>query len=526
MRVLHWITAASDATGAFTLAALAVAPIITNVASARADAEKLYQEQCAVCHGADFGGYIGPGLNRDVLKWRNEAYLRAKITTGGVGTLMPSHPSWSRKLSRQEIAELSALIKSTPVRDVVWDIDHVRNSLEILVPDETTLPARPTYRIDDIFDLMAVTARGHFAAGSAAKIVFFNGRSNEIVGELATGYAPHIVNYHPTQARWAYATTDAGYLLKIDLHSLQTVRRIRVGLNGPSLAVSRDGRYIAAGSYVPNTAVILRADTLEPVKLMQLRGIDPDGKLVEADSGAILATPYADYFVVALEQAGQVWIVDLAAPDMPVTQIPNVGRHLHDAIVSPSGRHVVMSSYDDNVAVVIDLQQKAVVKRMPAGRKPHFGSGTVIKVSGRTLGVGTNIGAPPTGPSVVSVFDMDTFEVVKQIPVLGPTESPAAHPDAPYIVVDIVGRGPDAAKIQLIDKQSLEVVKTIDVGGHSQFPEYTADGRHLYVSAGYHGNKLVIYDSRTWRRVKSVSMEAPAGIFSHRRSRAVAIGLE
>lgn len=111
-------------------------------------------------------------------------------------------------------------------------------------------------------------------------------------------------------------------------------------------------------------------------------------------------------------------------------------------------------------------------------------------------------------------------------PVLGPTESPAAHPDAPPIVVDIVGKGPDTGKIQLIDKRSLEVVRTITVGGHSQFPEYTSDGRHLYVSAGYRGNRLVIYDARTWRRVRSVAMEAPAGIFSHRRGRAVAIGLE
>jgi mono/diheme cytochrome c family protein/DNA-binding beta-propeller fold protein YncE len=524
MRAHHWSAGVGDLTavGAFTLAAL----LLVAVTPAGADAEKLYQEHCAVCHGADFGGYIGPGLNRDTLARHNEAYLRAKITTGGVGTLMPGHPLWSKRLTRQDIEELAALIKSTPVRDVAWDLDHVRSSLEVLVPNEASLPGSPTYRIDNIVDLMAVTARGHFASGPAAKIVFFNGKTNQVVGELATQYAPHIVNYHPTQARWAYATTDAGYLLKIDLYSFRVVRRIRVGLNGVSLAVSRDGRYVAAGSYVPNAAVILRSDTLEPVKLMQLRGTDLDGKDVESDSGVILATPFADYFVIALEQSGQVWIVDLASPDMHVTQIPNVGRHLHDAFLSPSGRHVVMSSYDDNIAVVIDLQEKQIIKRMPAGRKPHFGSGAVIKVGGKTLGFGTNIGAQPTGQSVVSVFDMDTFEVIKQIPVLGPTESPAAHPDAPYIVVDIVGRGPQTSKIQLIDKQTLEVVRTIDVGGHSQFPEYTADGRYLYVSAGYRGNKLVIYDSRTWRRVRSVSMEAPAGIFSHRRSRAVAIGLE
>lgn len=42
------------------------------------------------------------------------------------------------------------------------------------------------------------------------------------------------------------------------------------------------------------------------------------------------------------------------------------------------------------------------------------------------LGIGTNIGARTCEPYEVTVFDMDTFEVVKRIPVLGPTESPAA----------------------------------------------------------------------------------------------------
>ena len=39
----------------------------------------------------------------------------------------------------------------------------------------------------------------------------------------------------------------------------------------------------------------------------------------------------------------------------------------------------------------------------------------------------------------MTVLDLQTFEVVKRIPVIGPTESPAAHPRAPYIVVDLVG---------------------------------------------------------------------------------------
>jgi len=31
-------------------------------------AERLYADHCAVCHGADRGGYIGPALNSDQTK--------------------------------------------------------------------------------------------------------------------------------------------------------------------------------------------------------------------------------------------------------------------------------------------------------------------------------------------------------------------------------------------------------------------------------------------------------------------------
>jgi len=500
------------------------------------EAERLYADHCAVCHGADRGGYIGPALNSEQTKL-NQEQIRAKILVGGVTTLMPQHPTWPGKLSRKKMDLLASLIAQRPKQSMSWGLEDIRNSLEVLVADESTLPNKPTYKIENLDDLMAIMARGRFAAGDEAKVVFFDGRTNKKVGEVSTDFAPHLMDFHPKQERWAYVRDDIGYILKIDLYSLKIVRKVRAGLNGTSLAVSRDGRYLAAGSFVPNTAVILDAATLEPLKLMELRGIDPDGKMVEADSGMITSTPYADVFVIALEQAGQVWIMDLNKPDMPITKITDVGRHLHDAFLSPDGRYVVVSSYDDNINAVIDLAEKGIAKKIPAGCQPHLGSGAVVRSHGRLLGIGTNIGSRPCEPYEVTVFDMDTFEIVKRIPVLGPTESPAAHPKAPYIVVDIVGTGPSASKIQFIDKKTLKVVKTLTVAGvlgHSHFPEYTARGDYLYVSsgvggdrtAGYDGDRLVIYDAHTLKKVKTVPMEVPAGVFSHLRARTVVVGLE
>lgn len=121
--------------------------------------------------------------------------------------------------------------------------------------------------------------------------------------------------------------------------------------------------------------------------------------------------------------------------------------------------------------------------------------------------------------------------------MIGPTESPAAHPDAPYVIVDIVGTGPNANKLQFVDKNTLEVVRTLEVEGtlgHSHFPEYTARGDFFYVSARYRGDRslsvpggrLVIFDSRTLREVKSIPVDVPAGVFSRVRARTVVVGLQ
>jgi len=484
-------------------------------------ANMLYSENCTTCHGADHGHYIGPALNKDSLAKLPEVAVAAIIKGGVGGSLMPP---WGQRFSDDQINQLAAMLKATPKSDVVWDMRDIKNSIEVYIA-KSSLPDSPQYKISDLDSLMAVMSRGTFSNGENSKVVFFNGENNKVVGEVVTWTAPHLVDYHPTNERWAYAKTDGGRIFKIDLYSMKATRSVKVGYSGPSLAVSWDGRYLATGSFVPNTVVILDSDTLMPIKYLELSGIDPDGKMVVSDSGSITATPYGNYFAIALENAGQVWIADLNREDIPITKIKNVGRHLHDAFLTKDGRYLTIAAYDDSKLAVIDFKTKTVVKDIPAGCVPHTGSGAITKVGDRMLGFGTNFGSGSgCDKTVVTVFDTANFEVVKQIPVIGGTESPAAHPDAPYVAVDIIS-GSNADKIQLIDKNSLEVVKTLAPGGHSHFPEYTADGKYLYVSAGYAGNKLVIYDSKTLKVVKEVSLEVPAGIFSHVRPDIVTVGL-
>lgn len=496
----------------------------SNSAQAEADnaskAHELYQNNCASCHGSDHGGYLAPALNADTLKGRSPTALRSLIMTGSFDTLMP--PFYGR-LSDDEIRMLVQHLQSTPKLDnPSWTLDDMKASLKVYIKDESKLPAQPAYKIDSMDNVIGVAARGKYGRGDGSKAVFINSTTHEKIGEVATGTAAHIIEFNPTNPRWAYVKTDTAEIYKIDLYSMKAVRSIKTGFNGPGIGISRDGKYIMAGSFVPHNAVILDADTLEPLKTFELEGVDPDGNQVSSDSGMIIGTPYADIFAIALENAGQVWVVDLKY-DFPVTRITDVGRHLHDAFLTHGGKKLMVASYDDSIVAAIDLEERQLIKKLPAGCVPHVGGGSAVVVDGRTLGFGTNFG--DCDKTVVSVWDLDTMEVVKQVPVSGGTESPAAHANAPYVAVDIISKDRRARTVQLIDKKSLEVVKTLDVGGHAYFPEYSADGKFLYISAGYSGDEVVVYDSVSLKKVASVAMESPAGIFSRGRVKYMTRGL-
>lgn len=489
-------------------------------AQATSDMHQLYEDNCASCHGSDHGGFIAPALNADTLKGRSPMALRTITMTGSFDTLMP--PFYGR-LSDDEIRGLVKHLQTTPKQaNPAWTIDDIKASIKVYVKDESTLPAKPTYQINSMDDVIGVAARGKYGRGSGSKAVFINSVTHKQIGEIPTTTAAHIIDYNPANPRWAYVKTDTAEIFKVDLYSMQAVRSVKTGFNGPGLGVSRDGKYIMAGSYVPHNAVILDADTLEPLKTFELEGVDPDGKMVSSDSGMIIGTPFADIFAIALENAGQVWVVDLKE-GFPVTKIEKVGRHLHDAFLSHGGSKLMVASYDDSIVAAIDLKDRKIIKKLEAGCVPHVGGGSVVEVDGRTLGFGTNFG--DCDKMVVSVWDLDKMEVVKQVPVDGGTESPAAHANAPYVAVDIISKDRRARTIQLIDKKTLEVVKTLDVGGHAYFPEYSADGKFLYVSAGYSGDEVVVYDSKSLKKVASVQMESPAGIFSHGRVRYMTRGL-
>src|SRR3990172_4412166 len=86
---------------------------------------------------------------------------------------------------------------------------------------------------------------------------------------------------------------------------------------------------------------------------------------------------------------------------------------------------------------------------------PHLGSGIVWDYRDTTV-----LATPNLKEGVVSVIDLNTWKTVKRIDTLGPGFFMRSHEQTPYAWVDVFF-GPNRDAMHVIDKKTLEIVKTL-----------------------------------------------------------------
>ncbi|MBE2198851.1 MAG: c-type cytochrome [Anaerolinea sp.] len=463
-----------------------------------------YADSCAGCHGADRAGGIGPALLPGALT-ENDAFYVDTIKNGRPGTIMPG---WGNLgLRDEEIWLLFGYLRTEPEgADVLWTMADIQASHTILI-DESTLPITPTHS-GNLDNLMLVTER------EAERIAVFDGDTHTLLGRINTSYRAHGYAFDPTNDRWAYNIGRDGWLFKMDLYTLQPVTKVRVGLDSRGLAISDDGHYLIAGNFAPYTAVILDAHTLQPLKVIDTEGYDPDGRWVQsrvAITSDVAPGLVGPYFIIALKEAGQVWRIDFSQPDFPITKLTNVGRILHDGFLSPDNGRFYLASQEDNSMAVIDVTNWTLVAQIATGDTPHPGSGAVWEANGQTYGATTH-----AGEGLVTIWNLADNQIAAQIPTSGPGLFIRAHEQNPYIWADTMfASSPN--QIYVIDKETFTVTHVITDGLMTLHPELTNDGQFVYIS-DWQGEVVRVYNAQTFALVAELpDLITPTGIFNTSR---------
>jgi hypothetical protein len=115
----------------------------------------------------------------------------------------------------------------------------------------------------------------------------------------------------------------------------------------------------------------------------------------------------------------------------------------------------------------------------------------------------------------VTIIDMESWQVIKRIKTLGPGFFMRSHEKSPYAWADVFF-GPNKDAMHIIDKQTLEIVKTVRPapGKTSAHVEFTKDGRYALVSIWDKEGAIVIYDANTLEEVKRIPMSKPSGKYN------------
>lgn len=465
---------------------------------------EVYLDSCSGCHGPEREGGIGPALLPGYLT-EDDAFYFDTIKNGRPDTLMPAWGALG--LTDEEIWLLVGYIRSQPEGETPeWGMEQITNSLTILV-DEGTLPPSPTHS-GNLDNLMLITER------EARRIAVFDGDTHQLLGRIEASYRAHGYAFDPTNDRWAYNIGRDGWLFKIDLYTLQAVRKVRVGLDSRGLAISDDGQYLIAGNYVPATAVILDAQTLQPLQVIATEGTDPDGNFVQSRvciTSDVAPSLVGPYFIIALKEAGQVWRIDYSQPGFPIDKLENVGHILHDGFLSPDNTRFYLASQNDDWMAVIDVANWQLITQIPTGNIPHPGSGAVWEAAGHEYGATTH-----AGEGLVTIWDLADNQIVSQIPTSGPGLFIRASDHNPYVWADTM-LGQPANSIYVIDKETFTVTHVITDGVQTLHPELTYDGNYVYIS-DWQGEVVRVYDAHTFVLVAELTgLITPTGIFNTSR---------
>lgn len=466
-------------------------------AQAAPDANKLYAEHCASCHGAERLGGIGPALLPENLERLRRPDALRTIAEGRAASQMAG---FADRLSREEIEALTGLIYTRLPQNPAWGADEIITSHLQHVPSGS-LPDKPAFDADPMNLFIVVEVGDHHAT-------LLDGDKLEPIHRFPTRFALHGGPKFSPDGRFVYFASRDGWISKFDIYNLKTVAEVRAGINTRNLAVSGDGKTVLVGNYLPHSLVLLDAADLSLIRVIPVRGQDGKSSRISA---VYQAEPRGG-FIAALKDSKEAWEISYKEAGFPIRRIAT-DDYLDDFFFDQSYRHLIGTARDSHKGQVIDLDSGKKVAELDLPGMPHLGSGITWEYQG-----GPVMATPNTRDGVVSVIDMKNWKTIREIKTLGPGFFMRSHENTPHAWTDGFATGNPASRdaMHLIDKNTLEIARILrpEPGRTAAHVEFTRDGKFALVSIWEMDGALVIYDTTTLEVVKRIPMKKPSGKYN------------
>jgi len=333
---------------------------------------QIYFQRCAGCHGVLRKGATGKPLTPDVTLARGSEILKTFIKYGSPAGM----PNWgtSGELSDEEVDMMARYIQQSPPTPPEWGMDDMKKTWTVVVPPDK----RPKKKMNDfdISNIFSVTLR------DTGEVALIDGNSKKIVSIVKTGYAVHI-SRTSASGRYVYVIGRDGKINLIDLwmEKPDNVAEVRIGLEARSVETSKDKKYedklAIAGAYWPPQFVIMKGDTLEPLRIQSTRGMTVDTQEYHPEPrvASIVAVHNKPQFIVNVKETGKILLVDYTdLKNLRTTEI-GASRFLHDGGWDASKRYFLVAANQSNQVAVVDSKDNALEAIVDVGKIPHPGRG-------------------------------------------------------------------------------------------------------------------------------------------------------
>lgn len=473
-------------------AGLLATPLV--MASTGTPTETLYQQHCASCHGSDRLGGMGPALLPENLSRLKKSQAEAAIRDGRPATQMLG---FADTLSAGSIAALTEYIYQPPAQEPAWDKREIVAS-HLLPHPSGSLPDTPAYSADMMNLFLVVEIGDHH-------VTLLDGDSMEPIHRFASRYALHGGPKYSPDGRYVYFGSRDGWITKYDLYNLKVVAEIRAGINMRNIAVSADGKHVMAANYLPHTLVLFDADNLDLLEIIPVENEAGESSRVSA----VYAAPPRNSFIAALKDIPQAWEITVENHQAHLRKM-QTDTWLDDFFFDPDYEHLIGAARDGKHGLVINLDTGETTAELPLPGMPHLGSGITWDHNGTRV-----MATPHFRTGAVSIIDMETWKVIKTLETAGPGFFMRSHENSRYAWVDVFF-GPNKDKVHVIDKQSLEIVKTLqpEPGKVAAHVEFDREGKKLLLSIWDEDGAVIVYDADTLEEEKRIPMNKPSGKYN------------
>ncbi len=339
-------------------------------------ARQVYFERCAGCHGVLRKGATGKALTPDITQGKGTDYLKVFIAYGSPAGM----PNWltSGEMDEKTVDLMARYIQHDAPTPPEFGMEQMKATWKVIVP-----PAqRPKKKMNayNIANIFSTTLR------DTGEVALIDGDTKQIINIVKTGYAVHISRVSAS-GRYLFVIGRDAKINMIDLwmEKPDNVAEIRIGLEARSVDTSKykgkegdfTDKLAIAGAYWPPQYVIMKGDTLEPLKIVGTRGmvVGTQEYHPEPRVASIVASHFKPEFVVNVKETGKTLMVDYSNIDaLKVTEFGSA-PFLHDGGWDSSKRYFMVAANQSNKIAAIDAKDGKLAGLTEVGKIPHPGRG-------------------------------------------------------------------------------------------------------------------------------------------------------